>query len=172
MSTNPTHNTPSYNAQQGLPNLAPAAYSPAAGRGANSYSFQLESPSLSAPGRAPQTYNSQAYPTDYGGSHSSPNQSFSAPTAPLREQPVRPEPPFRQFTDHMRPQLEDDSYPADQIDARIQQEWNQLSAENRGLWDQRYQEQMVDFTRDMDDWKRQQRQQGGSFSEARNKGIA
>lgn len=73
----------------------------------------------------------------------------------------------------MQPQLEADDYPPEQIGVRIQQEWDQLSAENRGLWDKRYEEQMMDYTAAMDEWKRLQKrqQQGGSFSEGRNRGV-
>ncbi|RMZ82051.1 hypothetical protein DV737_g2168, partial [Chaetothyriales sp. CBS 132003] len=88
------------------------------------------------------------------------------------EPPVRPDPPFHQFTDHMRPQLEADNYDPDQIDTRIQSEWERLSEENRHLWEVRYQEQMAEYTRLMDEYKRQQRQQGGSFSESRNRTLS
>ena len=72
----------------------------------------------------------------------------------------------------MQPQLENDNYPDDQIGTRIQQEWDNLSAENRGLWDKRYEDQMMEYTAAMDDWKRlQKRLQGGSFSDGRNKGV-
>ena len=57
----------------------------------------------------------------------------------------------------MIPQLEADDYPADQINARIRQEWQNLSEENRGLWEARYGEQMIEYEREMDAWKREQR---------------
>jgi hypothetical protein len=72
----------------------------------------------------------------------------------------------------MRPQLEADNYPADQIVARIQQEWDNLSTENRALWDRRYEDQMMEYTQAMDEWKRlQKRNKSGSFNEGRNRGI-
>ncbi|RMD41659.1 hypothetical protein DV735_g3504, partial [Chaetothyriales sp. CBS 134920] len=86
--------------------------------------------------------------------------------------PVRPDPPFKQFTDHMRPQLEADDYDPKQIDSRIQSEWERLSPENLRLWEVRYHDQMAEYTRLMDEYKRQQRQQGGSFSESRNRTLS
>jgi hypothetical protein len=104
-----------------------------------------------------------------------------APVAPLSRppsnslppQPTRPPPPYRQFVDHMRPQLERDNYAEDQINARIAQEWEGLSNENKILWDKRYEEQMMEYTQQMDEWKRLQKRQlqGGSFSEGRNRGV-
>ena len=100
------------------------------------------------------------------------NQPVSTPTPVLHEPPVRPDVPFKQFTEHMRPQLEKDDYPAEQIEDRIQQEWANLSDENRLLWENRYRGQMQDYTDLMDKWKRQQRQHpGGSFSESRNRTV-
>lgn len=121
------------------------------------------------------------------GSFSHPNttkaepSSFGSPaasSAPARQnlppQPVRPSAPFKQFTDHMRPQLEADSYPDDQIESRIEQEWRDLSIENKELWQRRYAEQMMEYTVAMDDWKRSQKRvnnsvTGLSFSETRNR---
>lgn len=74
----------------------------------------------------------------------------------------------------MRPQLEADDYPGDQIDSRIDQEWRNLSKENRELWDSRYAEQMMEYTQAMDEWKRHQKKvnnsvAGVSFSDSRNR---
>jgi len=79
---------------------------------------------------------------------------------PSLAQPVRPSPPYNQFCDHMRPQLEADNYPREQIQARIDEEWRKLSSENRALWDDRYNDQMRDYEQQMDDWKRAQRRFG------------
>lgn len=68
--------------------------------------------------------------------------------------PERPDPPFVQFTQHMQPQLEADNYPEAQIPNRIQIEWDNLSNDNRKLWEDRYQEQMREYTADLDDYKR------------------
>lgn len=76
-------------------------------------------------------------------------------------QPVRPKPPYEQFCDHMRPQLEADHYPREQIQTRIDDEWRRLSTENRDLWDQRYNDQMVEYETEMDSWKRVQRRLAG-----------
>lgn len=65
----------------------------------------------------------------------------------------------------MRPQLLRDSYPRDQMDARIKLEWSELSTENKGLWEARYEEQMQEYERGMDEvrkWSRRQ-QAGGQI---------
>ena len=77
--------------------------------------------------------------------------STSVPPAP---QPVRPNPPYAQFCEHMRPQLEADAYPREHIQSRIDEEWRKLSGENRSLWDERYQEQMREYEEQMDEYKR------------------
>ena len=84
-------------------------------------------------------------------------------------QPARPSAPYQQFCEHMRPQLEADNYPREHIQSRIDEEWRKLSVENRGLWEDRYQEQMKEYEDQMDVWKRAQRAThtgpgGGSFS--------
>ncbi|KAI1623707.1 hypothetical protein EDD37DRAFT_434145 [Exophiala viscosa] len=79
--------------------------------------------------------------------------------------PERPETPYIQFTAHMRPQLEADQYPPEQIPERIQAEWDGLSPENRKLWDDRYQDQMREYTVAMDAYKRATRRENtGGFS--------
>ena len=194
MTTTPGPN-PSMYQQPGLPNLAPASsFSPAAPRdpAALTSSFRVNNTSQAA--AAPAYPPQQQYPSEY--QQSSPlahaqNPAYTQPphieapggspgAAPgggprsLPPQPQRPPPPFQQFTDHMRPQLEADDYPLDQIDSRIDQEWRNLSKENRELWDNRYAEQMMEYTAAMDDWKRHQKKvnnsvAGVSFSESRNR---
>jgi hypothetical protein len=62
----------------------------------------------------------------------------------------------------MRPQLMRDNYPRDQMDARIRLEWTDLSVENKGLWEARYEEQMQEYERGMDEVRKwQRRQQAG-----------
>ncbi|RMZ89186.1 hypothetical protein DV736_g3581, partial [Chaetothyriales sp. CBS 134916] len=101
------------------------------------------------------------------------SNSFAQTAPPLNsEPPVRPDVPFKQFTDHMRPQLEADNYDPEQIDSRIHSEWEGLSPDNRRLWDDRYHDQMAEYTRLHDEYKRQQRQQGGSFSDSRNRTLS
>lgn len=85
------------------------------------------------------------------------NGSYQSPQAA----PVRPRPPFEQFTDHMTPQLQADSYPPDEIIPRIKEEWANLSSEDRGLWEQRYEDQMMEYGHQMDLWKRGQRRSTG-----------
>lgn len=64
----------------------------------------------------------------------------------------------------MRPQLEADHYPHEQVQTRIDEEWRRLSPENRELWDQRYNEQMIEYEAEMDLWKRSQRRVPGEPS--------
>jgi hypothetical protein len=71
--------------------------------------------------------------------------------------PVRPAAPYEQFTAHMMPQLIDDNYPREQMAAKIKELWDGMTTGERGLWDQRYQEQMLEYERGMDEWKREQR---------------
>jgi hypothetical protein len=197
MTTTPGPN-PSLYQQPGLPSLAPATtFSASAPRDATALtsSFRVTNTPQTA---ATPAYTAQTYPVnDYA--QSSPlthaqNTSFSqtphmdaaAPAASptsnsatraLPPQPQRPGVPFQQFTDHMRPQLEADDYPSDQINSRISQEWQNLSPENKMLWEDRYTEQMREYTTAMDEWKRHQKKfnnsvAGVSFSETRNRGPA
>lgn len=177
--------------QSSLPAIAPASsYSPAAAREPLlTSSFQTPASVITpaAPLGSPQ-YSHQAQPQpfiqDSRFGQSSPSaQSLhaSGPRAPIVSQPhpqpepngfprtngvqlpqpVRPKPPYEQFCDHMRPQLEADHYPREQIQTRIDDEWRRLSAENRELWDQRYNDQMLEYEAEMDTWKRMQRRLAG-----------
>jgi hypothetical protein len=81
--------------------------------------------------------------------------------------PVRPPAPYEQFTTHMTPQLIDDNYPPDQMSAKIKELWNGMTPNERGLWEQRYQDQMLDYEKAMDEWKREQRKvNSGGFAAA------
>jgi len=71
--------------------------------------------------------------------------------------PTRPKIPYDQFTDHMTPQLINDNYTTEQLPGKIKDLWNSMTPADRGLWDQRYQEQMMEYEKAMDDWKRGQR---------------
>jgi hypothetical protein len=180
--------------QNSLPNLAPASsFSPDVLRepAMLTSSFRVSTPA--GPLQAPQIQHpyalQQPHPQVLGSSYqpsqpphlpalgqpyaSSYADSTSQPQHhPVVPPPVRPQPPFEQFTEHMRPQLELDNYPAEQIAPRIREEWATLSDENRQLWDQRYQEQMVEYELQMDQYKRDQRGNprtsmnggGGAFS--------
>ncbi len=90
----------------------------------------------------------------------------------ILSRPVRPESPFIQFTAHMRPQLEADDYDPEFIPNRIQEEWDGLSVENRKLWDDRYQEQMREYTIAMDAYKKATRREasGSGFSSVNSVG--
>jgi hypothetical protein len=79
--------------------------------------------------------------------------------------PVRPPTPYEQFTAHMTPQLIDDNYPPEQMPGKIRELWNGMTAAERGLWEQRYQDQMLDYEKGMDEWKREQRKlNNGGFA--------
>jgi len=52
----------------------------------------------------------------------------------------------------MEPQLLADDYPEEEIPHRIQVEWDNLSSENRGLWQQRYDDQMIEYDALKDDY--------------------
>lgn len=57
---------------------------------------------------------------------------------------------------HMKPQLEAD-YPPGDIPAKIQYEWDNLSHDNRKLWEDRYLGQMQEYETAMDAWKKARR---------------
>jgi hypothetical protein len=65
----------------------------------------------------------------------------------------------------MMPQLIDDNYPREQMSAKIKELWDGMTPVERGLWDQRYQDQMLEYERGMDEWKREQRKvNSGGFA--------
>jgi hypothetical protein len=48
---------------------------------------------------------------------------------------------------------------------KIRELWNGMTAAERGLWEQRYQDQMLDYEKGMDEWKREQRKlNNGGFA--------
>jgi HMG (high mobility group) box len=132
------------------------------------YPIPQQQPILNSPYQSHSLQTSQLPPI----AHSYPQGSDpSAHAYQFHLQPTRPQPPFEQFTEHMRPQLEGDNYPPSEIASRIKEEWATLSDENRHLWEQRYQEQMLEYEAQMDQWKRDQRLNprpmngvGGSFT--------
>ncbi|EXJ89154.1 hypothetical protein A1O3_02218 [Capronia epimyces CBS 606.96] len=180
--------------QSALPSLAPASsFSPAPppnDPAAMTSSFRLSSSTPQAvgtPGTQPQLVPDPLYGQSspmavsqhlgmpYHGSTQPRPPSLSAnnvdangigrsTAAPTR--PERPEIPFHQFTAHMRPQLEADNYPQEQIPARIKAEWENLSTENRKLWDDRYEDEMREYQAAMDAYKRASRREAsaGGFS--------
>ncbi|RMZ83092.1 hypothetical protein DV738_g1184, partial [Chaetothyriales sp. CBS 135597] len=160
--------------QPSLSNVVPATATvlPSTARSTSNYSFQHE-PSAASDQKSPHPPHAQHQSPTSPSQGPSQSNSFTQATPPLNPvPPVRPDPPFKQFTDHMRPQLEADDYDPKQIDSRIQSEWDRLSPENLRLWEVRYHDQMAEYTRLMDEYKRQQRQQGGSFSESRNRTLS
>ncbi|KAH0840910.1 hypothetical protein FOPE_06402 [Fonsecaea pedrosoi] len=191
--TTPGEAAPNMYQQTTLPNLAPASsFSPVPPHDPATLtsSFRINSSTPQAPANpaSQQQFPDASYPQSSpipGDQHlpvpyESPSQQRppSIPAAPevgangvarssgAPVRPERPEAPYVQFTMHMRPQLEADDYPPEQIPARIQAEWDGLSADNRKLWDDRYEDQMKEYTVAMDAWKRASRREpsGSGFS--------
>ncbi|ETI28561.1 hypothetical protein G647_01011 [Cladophialophora carrionii CBS 160.54] len=182
--TVPGEPVPSLYQQPALPNLAPAnSFSAAPPHEASmlTSSFRVNS---STPQGGPNSRVPPQYP-DAGYPHSSPlginqqlgmpYQSPGQPRAPsipssdvngvargVPQRPERPEDPYTQFTLHMRPQLEAD-YPPGEIPAKIQYEWENLSVDNRKLWEDRYLGQMQEYETAMDAWKKARRDAPGAF---------
>lgn len=89
---------------------------------------------------------------------SNPTSAMAAASASIVPgPPVRPSAPYEQFTAHMTPQLIDDNYPPEQMAGKIRELWNGMTPGERGLWEQRYQDHMLDYEKGMDEWKREQR---------------
>ncbi|KIW15702.1 hypothetical protein PV08_05752 [Exophiala spinifera] len=151
--------------QQTLPNLAPASsFSPARPHdhtGLTS-SFRVSSGTPHAAG------TSSSYPPPAESSHNGGSSPIYAgdPRAvyygPGDIKPIRPDPPYVQFTAHMTPQLAANGEHPDDIPDRIQSEWDELTPDNRKLWEVRYQEQMAEYTAAMDIYKRASRRDTSS----------
>lgn len=182
MNTNaPGEDTSNAYQQQPLPNLAPASsFSPAPPLNPTGLtsSFRVSSGTPQAagtPSYQPQPAESSRYGEsspitagqqrgmDLHAPYYAPGADANgggATTSPSR--PARPDPPYMQFTTHMRPQLENNGEHPDTIPERIQAEWDGLSADNRKLWEVRYQEQMAEYTAAMDAYKRASRREASS----------
>jgi hypothetical protein len=174
----PNDNMPLY-PQTTLPSLAPAnSFSPAAPHDTapltSSFHAGSSTPQGGGPGRMAAQYPESTYP------QSSPLATVNQPSMPYQQpvpgvpphdingasrgvpqKPERPEDPYKQFTMHMRPQLENDYPPAD-IPGKIQFEWENLSHDNRKLWEDRYLGQMQEYEAAMDAWKKARRDNTGS----------
>jgi hypothetical protein len=163
---------PAYH-QSSLPNLAPAqSHSPIGHHDPPmlTSSFRVASSAVPA-GGVPAAFTPQQVFSHVG--HASVSQFDGSPTpvmvagapAAVTGPPARPAPPFEQFTAHMMPQLIDDNYPREQMAAKIKELWDGMTTVERGLWDQRYQDQMLEYERGMDEWKREQRKvNSGGFA--------
>ncbi|KAJ9609043.1 hypothetical protein H2200_006814 [Cladophialophora chaetospira] len=175
--TAPVDTMPTMYQQSTLPNLAPASsFSPAAPHDAQmlTSSFRVNSSTPQTSGRILQQYPDTAYPQSSPMQHPGmPYQSPNEPRAPsipdvngiprgVPQRPDRPENPYTQFTLHMRPQLEAD-YPPEDIPGKIQYEWENLSVDNRKLWEDRYLGQMQEYETAMDAWKKARRDAPGGF---------
>ena len=173
-----TPSNPSYH-QASLPSLAPAqSHSPLAQHDPSllTSSFRVPSSGVQAAGvpagYTPQPLGDRVHTFSHvnsAGMSQLDGNAASAMTAAgaaiATGPPVRPPPPYEQFTGHMTPQLIDDNYPPEQMSAKIRELWNGMTPAERGLWEQRYQDQMLDYEKVMDEWKREQRKvNSGSFT--------
>lgn len=171
---------PSYHSS-GLPHIAPAStFSPAGSTQPMDHhtsSFRLASSTSNATPTPLQAHPAQAH-------HQSPtpiHQTLTpAPPPPatmdtsLPPQPVRPTPPFDQFTAHLVPQLQADSIPPTEIGPKIKETWSEIGEAGQEPWQRKYGEEMMAYSRAMDEWKRAQREgsrgtkfvngSGGGFS--------
>lgn len=158
--------------QTSLPSLAPArSYSPLAHPDPPmlTSSFRVSSSGHPAGSPLSTTYAAQQA-TPYTHPHSPTTaQPYATPTpaitpvepAPIAP-PVRPLAPYEQFTAHMTPQLARDNYGPEEMSEKILELWKNMENRDRGLWDQRYHEQMIEYEKGMDEWKRGQRKGGSS----------
>ena len=158
--------------QSSLPSLAPAqSHSPTASHDPAmlTSSFRVSSTGVPA-GFNPQQLADRPHafahvtqgPVSQADGSVSPAILAAGPT--LAGPPVRPAPPYDQFIAHMTPQLVEDNYPQDQMAGKIKELWEGMTAGERGLWDQRYRDQMVDYETAMDGWKREERKRNsGGF---------
>ena len=164
--------------QSSLPSLAPAqSHSPIAPHDPAmlTSSFRLSSTGVPA-GRVPAAFDPQQLadrPHAFANVNQGPMSQVDGSVSPamlaagptLAGPPVRPAPPYDQFIAHMTPQLVEDNYPQDQMAGKIKELWEGMTAGERGLWDQRYRDQMVDYETAMDGWKREQRKMNsGGFA--------
>ena len=181
-STGPEETMPNMYQQATLPSLAPAnSFSPAAPHDVAmlTSSFRVNSStSQGAANRYPPQFPDSAYPQSspmavnqhLGLQYQSPTRHRAPSITSSNDfgsngigrsgpavRPVHPEDPYNQFIGHMRPQLEADDYDSEQIPYKIQSEWDNLSAENRKLWEDRYNGQMTEYEAAMDAFKQARR---------------
>lgn len=98
----------------------------------------------------------------------------AAVDASLPPPPMRPTPPFDQFTAHLVPQLQADNVLLAEIGPKIRETWNVIGEVGQEPWQKKYGEEMMAYERAMDEWKRVQREgsrgtkfvngSGGGFS--------
>lgn len=157
---------PSYHSS-GLPHIAPANdYSPAASTQAlepHTSSFRIAS-SVSNATLTPL----QPHPAAHQVSNNSPTSLHQTPAPALPPAmpldrsmpplPVRPGPPFDQFTAHLIPQLQADNVPAADIEPKIRDTWIGIGEAGQEPWKRKYGEEMMTYERAMDEWKRAQRE--------------
>lgn len=84
--------------------------------------------------------------------------------------PTRPLEPFKQFTDHLRPQLIEDNVPSSEIGSKIDATWYDIGREGQLPWEEKYEQEMMAYEAQMDEFKKAQRASklangnGSSFS--------
>lgn len=150
----------------GLPHIAPAnPMSPAGPAQAvepKSSSFRVaSSASTTAPTPLqPHTAPHQAHRQSPTPVHQNPTQTVgtSAAVEATAAPPVRPTPPFDQFTAHLVPQLEADNIPSSEIGPKIRETWNHIGEKGQDPWQKKYGEEMMAYERARDEWKRMQRE--------------
>ena len=157
---------PAYHSS-GLPHIAPANdYLPAASAQPlepQNSSFRIAS-SASNPASTPL----QPHPTPHQVFHHSPTPIHQTtvpalpPAAPIDRSlpplPVRPIPPFDQFTAHLIPQLQADNISPADIGPKIRETWNEIGESGQEPWKRKYGEEMMAHEKAMDEYKRAQRE--------------
>jgi hypothetical protein len=93
---------------------------------------------------------------------------------PLPPPPIRPEPPFDQFTEHLVPQLKADNVLPAEIGPKIKETWNEIGEVGQDPWRRKYHEEMMAYEREMDEWKRVQREgsRGNKFVNGSGPGFS
>lgn len=157
---------PSYHSS-GLPHIVPAnSFSTAASSQAvepHTSSFRVLSSASNSTTTPLQSHTAPQQPH-----HQSPRpmqQTASSALQPsaiidssLPPPPVRPTPPFDQFTAHLVPQLQADNIPGVEIGPKIRETWNEIGDAGQEPWQRKYREEMMAYERAMDEWKRTQRE--------------
>ena len=91
--------------------------------------------------------------------HTIPPAPAPPPNAPPQlPQPVRPDPPFDQFTAHLIPQMQADNLPESEMRPTIRQTWNSIGEKGQWPWQEKYEKEMRAYERKMDEWKRAHRE--------------
>ena len=96
----------------------------------------------------------------------SPSPSWAPPTASGdSNQPIRPRYPMQRFESAQIRQGAMQDVPANQQKSKLQQMWQDLPESERKEWEQDYNEDMIQYEREMDEYKRA-RKNGHSVGES------